>query len=163
MKLMDVSSYLHKLLANDAITKDLLGHFKNIENILSHPACKMIQQLRFDYNLIEVSNGFCFNISQRPFRIQVFNTTSLPVTHLNVDRWIYDNAMHCIACVADQINEHHHLIDPQELWYEEGANNNLISSQMSQTLWARTQIVQITQAYLEAVNAHASTSSTKDL
>ena len=339
VKLMDVSSYLHKLLANDAITKDLLKHFKNIENILSHPACEMIQQLRFDYNLIEVSNGFCFNISQRAFlshaineseigklsprayvpydcsssprpgyfrdgvlnsfeneevrlnflnkffqclvpfkmpqktrklavvgprdsgktawasvlhrivpkeyiasvtsehqfsasmiteatqlvvidewsnntmnadlaktllqggwmvtavkhgqprcvncyspfyitannlpdfrtenenvqrRIQVFNTTSLPVTHPNVDRWIYDNAMHCIAWVADQINEHRHLIDPQELWYEEGAENNLISSQMSQTQWERAQIVQITQADLEPVNAHASSSSTKD-
>ena len=38
VKLMDVSSYLHKLLANDA----LLKHFKNLENILSHPACEMI-------------------------------------------------------------------------------------------------------------------------
>ena len=70
-KLMDVSSYLNKLLANDAISKHLLKHFKNVENILARPACKMIHQLEFDYNLIKVSNGFCFNISQRAF-VSVF-------------------------------------------------------------------------------------------
>ena len=70
--------------------------------------------------------------------------------------------MHCIAWVTDQINEHHHLIDPQGLWYEEGAENNLIPSRMSQTQWARAQIVQISQADLEPVNAHASASPEND-
>ena len=76
-KLMDVSSYLNKLLANDAISKHLLKLFKNVENILAHPACKMIQQLEFDYNLIEVSNGFCFNISQRAFVSNAVNESQI--------------------------------------------------------------------------------------
>ena len=76
-KLMDVSSYLNKLLANDTISKHLLKHFKNVENILAHPACEMIQQLEFDYNLIEVSNGFCFYISQRAFVSNAINESQI--------------------------------------------------------------------------------------
>ena len=76
-KLMDVSSYLNKLLANDAISKHLLKHFKNVENILAHAACEMIQQLEFDCNLIEVSNGFCFNISQRAFVSNAINESQI--------------------------------------------------------------------------------------
>jgi len=77
VKLMDVSSYLHKLLANDAISKHLMKHFKNVENIVSHPACETIQQLKFDYNLIEVSNAFCFNISQRAFLSNPINESQI--------------------------------------------------------------------------------------
>ena len=67
ISLMDVSSYLNKLLANDAINKHLVKHLKTVETILSHPACEIIQQIHFDFNLIEVSNGFCFAISSRAF------------------------------------------------------------------------------------------------
>ena len=57
VKLMDVSSYLNKLLANDAISKHLLKRFKNVENILSHPACEMIQQLTKISHRTFVSNA----------------------------------------------------------------------------------------------------------
>ena len=67
VRMMDVSSYLNKLLANAALNNDLLRHFQPVEKILSHPACKMIKQIEFDLDLIEVSNGFCFSISQRKF------------------------------------------------------------------------------------------------
>ena len=60
ISLMDVSSYLNKLLANDAINKHLVKHLKTVETILSHPACEIIPQIHFDFNLIEVSNGFCY-------------------------------------------------------------------------------------------------------
>jgi hypothetical protein len=67
ISLLDVSSYLNKLLANDAINKHLVKHLKTVESILSHPACEIIPQIHFDFNLIEVSNGFCFAISSRAF------------------------------------------------------------------------------------------------
>lgn len=35
-----------------------------------------------------------------------------------IDRWIYGNAMHCIAWTADDINQHRDLIDEEELWHE---------------------------------------------
>ena len=65
VRMMDVSSYLNKLLANEALNNDLLRHFQPVEKILSHPACEMITQMEFDLDLIEVSNGF--SISQRKF------------------------------------------------------------------------------------------------
>ena len=35
--------------------------------------------------------------------IAIFNTISLPEAISGIDRWIYDNAMHCIAWVAEEI------------------------------------------------------------
>ena len=67
VRMMDVASYLNKLLANDALNNGLVRHFQAVERILSHPACEMILQIQFDLDLIEVSNGFCFSISKRAF------------------------------------------------------------------------------------------------
>ena len=62
---MDVTAYLNKLLSNNAISEQLIKHFHTIDNILSHPACEIIQQIRFDSNLIKVSNGVCFSLIDR--------------------------------------------------------------------------------------------------
>lgn len=67
LKMMDVKSYLHKLLSNEATRNQVLRHFQVLEKILSHPACEIIEQIKFDLDLIEVSNGFCFSISSRTF------------------------------------------------------------------------------------------------
>ena len=37
-------------------------------------------------------------------RIQIFETSSLPATMFGIDKWLFDNSMHCIAWIADQIN-----------------------------------------------------------
>ena len=65
--MMDVSSYLHKLLANELLRDKLIQYFQTVERILSHPACEIIRQIKFDVNLIEVSNGYCFCIKSRKF------------------------------------------------------------------------------------------------
>ncbi len=49
-------------------------------------------------------------------RIVVYNTSSLPSINTGIDRWIYDHAMDCIAWIANQINEHRHLVAEDELW-----------------------------------------------
>ena len=67
VRMMDVSTYLNKLLANDALNDDLLRNFQAVERVLSHPAWDIVQQLQFDLDLIEASNGFCFSISKREF------------------------------------------------------------------------------------------------
>ena len=64
---MDVSSYLHKLLANDCLRDGVIKHFQLLQKFLGHPACKIIEQLNFNNDLIEVSNGFCFSVIQRRF------------------------------------------------------------------------------------------------
>ena len=66
-RLMDVGSYLNKLLVNEAINQQLVKNMKSVQTILSHPACEIIEQLAFDLNLIEVSNGVCFDICSRAF------------------------------------------------------------------------------------------------
>ena len=45
----------------------MLKHFQTLERILSHPACEIIQQIHFDFHLIEVSGGRCFHIPSRKF------------------------------------------------------------------------------------------------
>ena len=67
VRMMDVSTYLNKLLANDALNNALVRNFQAFERILSHPACEIVQQIEFDFDLIEVSDGFCFSISKRKF------------------------------------------------------------------------------------------------
>ena len=51
---MDVGSYLNKLLVNNVLNQQLVKHFKSVETILSHPACEILEQLAFDFNLIEI-------------------------------------------------------------------------------------------------------------
>mgnify|MGYP002803952926 FL=1 len=67
VKMMGVSSYLHKLLANEALRDKLVQHFQAVERHLLHPACEIIRQIKFEYDLIEVSNGYCFSIKSRRF------------------------------------------------------------------------------------------------
>ena len=67
VRMMDVSTYLNKLLANDALNNALVRNFQAVEKILSHPACEIVEQIQFDFDLIEVSNGVCFSISGRRF------------------------------------------------------------------------------------------------
>ena len=65
--MMDIESYVNKLLVNDACRNNILKHFNSVVRILSHPACEVIPQISFDYNLIEVSNGHFFKLSERRF------------------------------------------------------------------------------------------------
>ena len=67
VRMMDVTSYLHKLLANDFLRDGVMKHFQLLEKFLAHPACEIIAQLEFNNDLIEVSNGFCFSVRQRRF------------------------------------------------------------------------------------------------
>ena len=67
LKMMDVNSYLHKLLVNEPLRDLLLKNFHVLERILSHQACEVVQQLTIDKNLIEVCDGYCFSIRARRF------------------------------------------------------------------------------------------------
>jgi hypothetical protein len=63
--MVDVTSYLHQLMANEQVRDKLVEHFHSIQKFLSHPACKIIPQLEFELDLIEVLNGYCFSIKSR--------------------------------------------------------------------------------------------------
>ena len=51
-------------------------------------------------------------------RIVAFETTSLPSTSTNVEKWMRKNSMHCIVWAADEIDRLNDLVDKTELWYE---------------------------------------------
>ena len=51
-------------------------------------------------------------------RIVCFETTSLQATATNADKWMHSNCMHCITCMIQEIEQHKHLINEDELWYE---------------------------------------------
>ena len=80
--MMDVSTYLNKLLANDALNNELVKNFQAVERILSHPACKVVRQTKIDFDLIKVCNGFCFSTSKRAFVLRPIPSTQLVSCHL---------------------------------------------------------------------------------
>ena len=67
VRLMAVSGYLHKLLANPCLQEGLMQKFQQVEKFLSHPSCAIIHQLEFNFDLIEVSDGYCFSVQRRGF------------------------------------------------------------------------------------------------
>ena len=55
------------------------------------------------------------NVQRRTVR---FETTSLQATATNADKWMRLNCMHCITWMIQEIKQHKHLINEDELWYE---------------------------------------------
>ena len=49
-------------------------------------------------------------------RIKAFETTSLPSTSPNAERWMRKNAMHCIVWIAQETDRLKNHVDRQELW-----------------------------------------------
>ena len=46
----------------------MAAQVNNVINILSHPGCQIIRQLKFNYNLIEVKpTGVCFDTAAKKF------------------------------------------------------------------------------------------------
>lgn len=66
-QMVDVKSYLHKLLHNNHLKALIIKHFSKLDKFLSHPACEVIHQLNFNLDLIEVSNGYCLSIKNHRF------------------------------------------------------------------------------------------------
>ena len=67
VRMMDVKTYINKLLVNDALRERILRHMTRIIQLLSHPACEIIAQIEFHADYIEVSGGQFFEISSRSF------------------------------------------------------------------------------------------------
>ena len=55
-------------------------------------------------------------------RVILYETESLPATNLAAEKWMYDNAMHCIAWMAGEINGNLEVVDANERWYEDPEN-----------------------------------------
>ena len=79
--LMDVEIYLHKMPVNDELKESIVKHRSAIEALLCNPSCEIIEQLKFDYDLIEVMSpeGTCFEITERAF-------TDHPIEERNIEK-----------------------------------------------------------------------------
>ena len=63
-----VAEFVHASLTIGKIANILAAQVTNVINILSHPGCQIIRQLKFNYNLIEVEpTGVCFDIAAKKF------------------------------------------------------------------------------------------------
>ena len=67
--MMNIQTYLHKMMTNVNLREDLVKHGDRIASLLKHPACELIKQIGFDFDLIEVMLpcGTCFRTSERKF------------------------------------------------------------------------------------------------
>ena len=62
-----MDTYIDELLANEAIRSEILRHRRELKEMLGKKHCVIIQQIEMDYDLIEVRNDKCFQISARKF------------------------------------------------------------------------------------------------
>ncbi len=67
LKMMDVGMYINKLWGNDALREGIVKHKHRIIHLLSHPACKIIRQIEFHPDYVEVSGGNFFQMSAHLF------------------------------------------------------------------------------------------------
>ena len=65
--MMNVESYVNKMMVSDVVGEDLVKLCRKIIEIMSHHECELIPQIRFDWDLIELKDGYCFSISKRDF------------------------------------------------------------------------------------------------
>ena len=63
-----IKDYLLSLLGNPEMREILLPFITQLTSLLSEPACRLIEPIRMNFNLIEVlPSGMCFNICQKRF------------------------------------------------------------------------------------------------
>ena len=62
-----IKKFLSVLANNDQLKEIIITNFNKLESILADPGREFTQQLRINYDLIEVLDGWCFSLSQRRF------------------------------------------------------------------------------------------------
>jgi len=62
-----VKKFLSVLASNDQLKDRIVTHFSKLESVLADPECEFTSQLKINYDLIEVSDGWFFSASKREF------------------------------------------------------------------------------------------------
>ena len=65
--MMNVESYINKLMISNLIGEDVVKFCRKMIEIMCHPDCELIRQIKFNWDLIEVKDGYCFSIGRRDF------------------------------------------------------------------------------------------------
>ena len=62
-----VKKFLSVLASNEHLKDRIVTHFSKLESVLADPECEFTRQLKINYDLIEVCDGWCFSNSRREF------------------------------------------------------------------------------------------------
>ena len=62
-----VRKFLSLLVTNDHLKEMIVTNFKKLESVLAGAECELTRQLKVNYDLFEVSDVWCFSLSQRTF------------------------------------------------------------------------------------------------
>ena len=62
-----VKNYLLNLLGNFEIADIITPHITQLTSLLSEPACRLLEPIKNDFNFVEVSDGFSFDIKGKKF------------------------------------------------------------------------------------------------
>ena len=84
--IMNVESYINKLMISDLIGEDVVEFCRKIIEIMCHPDCELIRQIKFNWDLIEVKDGYCFSIGRSdfiecPLRVKILDTFPSELMH----------------------------------------------------------------------------------
>ena len=62
---ISVKNYLLNLLGSFQIADIITPCIMQLTSLLSEPACRLLEPIKIDYNFIQVSDGFCFDIEEK--------------------------------------------------------------------------------------------------
>ena len=62
-----IKKFISLLANNEKLKEIIIPNFNKLESILADPECELTNQLKINYDLIEVSNSWCFSLSRRAF------------------------------------------------------------------------------------------------
>ena len=65
--MMSAESYVNKLIVSEIIGEEIVKFSKRTIEIISHPQCEVIRQIKFDWDWIEVQDEYCFSVRKRDF------------------------------------------------------------------------------------------------
>ena len=65
--MMSAESYINKLMVSEITGEEIVKFSKRMIEIISHPQCEVIRQTRFDWDLTEVQDEYCFSVRKRDF------------------------------------------------------------------------------------------------
>ena len=80
-----VKKFLSVLCNNERIKNVIVPHFSKLESMLADPECEFTRPIRINYDLIEVSNGWCFSISKRQFEVNPVKEGETPRAYIEYE------------------------------------------------------------------------------
>ena len=60
--MMNAESYINKVMVSEIIGEEIAKFSKRMIEIISHPQWEVIRQIRFDWDLTEIQDEYCFSV-----------------------------------------------------------------------------------------------------